>query len=86
MTMPLITRKLLLGLSLIVLVAGGCKERQEPVPPQKPAVVRKKIEVPQPPAVEPAKPGDQEEAVPVIVEGPPEVDVPEQPPLEVAEA
>jgi len=83
--MPLIPRNLLLGLSLIALVAGGCKERQEPVPPQKPAVVRKKIEATRPPAVEPAKPGDQEEAVPVIAEGPPEVDVPEQPPLEVAE-
>jgi len=53
--MPLIPRNLLLGLSLIALVAGGCKERQEPVPPQKPAVVRKKIEATRPPAVEPAK-------------------------------
>lgn len=84
--MPLIPRKLLLGMSLIVLVvAGGCKERQEPAPPQKPAVVRKKIEAPQPPAVEPAKPGDQEGAAPVVAEGPPEVEVPQQPPL-VAEA
>jgi type IV pilus assembly protein PilP len=84
MTMPLIPRKLLLGMSLmILLVAGGCKERQEPAPPQKPAVVRKKIEAPPPAAVEPAKP---EEAAPEVAEGPPEVEVPEQPPMKVAEA
>jgi type IV pilus assembly protein PilP len=69
----------------MVLVAGGCKERQEPVSPQKPAVVRKKVEVSQPPSVEPAKPMDQKEAAPVIAEGPPEVEVPEQPPVEIAE-
>jgi type IV pilus assembly protein PilP len=68
---------------MVLVVTGGCKERQEPPPPQKPAVVRKKIEAPQPPAVEPAKP---EEAAPAVAEGPPEVEVPEQPPLEVAEA
>ena len=84
MTMPSIPRKLLLGMSLLVLVvvAGGCKERQEPAPPQKPAVVRKKIEAPQPPA----KPGAQEVSAPVVAEGPPQVEVPEQPPLEVAKA
>lgn len=67
---------------MVLVVVGGCKERQEPAPPQKPAVVRKKIEAPQPPAVQPTKP---EEAAPVVAEGPPEVVVPEQPPLEVAE-
>jgi type IV pilus assembly protein PilP len=87
MTMPSIPRKLLLGISLMVLVVvGGCKERQEPAPPQKPAVVRKKIEAPQPPAVEPAKPGAPEVSVPAVAEAPPQVEVPEQPPLEVAKA
>jgi len=63
MTMSSIPCRLLLGLSLIVLVAGGCKEQQEPAPPPRPAMVRKKIEVP-PPVVQAAKPADQEGAEP----------------------
>jgi len=51
--------KLLVALGLMVLVAVGCGEQQEPTPPAKPVVVRKKvvrkkIEVPKPP-VEVAK-------------------------------
>ncbi|MBW2567339.1 MAG: SH3 domain-containing protein [Deltaproteobacteria bacterium] len=69
--------KLLVALGLMVLVAVGCGEQQEPMPPAKPVVVRKKIEVPRPPAVQVVKPGDQEAAEPVTEE---------KPPVEVAKA
>ncbi|MBW2171395.1 MAG: SPOR domain-containing protein [Deltaproteobacteria bacterium] len=85
MNMPSIFRKLLLSMSLVFLVAGGCKERQEPVPPKGPAVVRKSIEAPQPLTVQAVKPGDQEAAAPVAEEGPPKTEAPELPPLKLAE-
>ena len=84
MTMPWTPCKLLLALGLMVLVAGGCGEQQEPTPPPKPVVVRKKIEAPQPPAVQAVKPSDQEAAEPVTAEAPPEAEAPEKPPLEQA--
>jgi cell division septation protein DedD len=85
MTMPSIHHKLLLGMSLVFLVAGGCKERQEPAPSERPAVVRKRIEAPQPLTVQAVKPSDQEAAAPVTEEGPPKTEAPELPPLELAE-
>lgn len=84
MTMPSIPRMLLLGMGLVFLVAAGCKDRQETPPPQQPAVVRKKIEAPQPGAVQAVKPADQEAVAPVTAEAPPEAEVREQPPLEQA--
>jgi type IV pilus assembly protein PilP len=80
--MPLIPRMLLLGMGLVVLVALGCKERQEAPAPQKPAVVRKRIEAPQPPAAEAVKPPEEEAVGPATAEAPPTEQVPEQPPLE----
>ncbi len=85
MTMPSIHHKLLLGMSLVFLVAGGCKERQEPAPTKRPAVVRKRIEAPQPLTVQAVKPSDQEAAAPVTEEGPPKTEAPELPPLELVE-
>ena len=84
MTMSWTPCKLLLALGLMVLVAGGCGEQQEPTPPPKPVVVRKKIEAPQPPAVQAVKPSDQEAVEPVTAEAPPEAEAPEKPPLEQA--
>jgi type IV pilus assembly protein PilP len=76
---------LLLGMGLVFMVAVGCKDRQETPPPQKPAVVRKKIEAPHPPPVQAVKPTEEEAAAPVTVaEAPPEAEVPEQPPVEQA--
>jgi cell division septation protein DedD len=71
MTMLSVSRKLLLGISLVFLVAGGCKERQEPAPPETPSVVRKRVVVPQPPAIQVVKPGDIEPATPVAKEATP---------------
>ena len=77
--MPSTHCKLLVALGLMVLVAVGCGEQQEPTPPAKPVVVRKKvvrkkIEVPKPPVevakVEPA----QVEAEPPTPEPEAEVD------------
>ncbi|MES0350460.1 MAG: pilus assembly protein PilP [Desulfobacteria bacterium] len=70
MTMPSTPYKLLVALGLMVLVAVGCGEQQEPTPPAKPVVVRKKIEVPKPPAVQAVKPSDQEATEPVTAEKP----------------
>jgi len=70
----------------VFLVAGGCKERQEPAPPESPAVVRKRIEEPQPLTVQALKPVDQEAGAPVTEEGPPKTEAPEPPPLELAAA
>ncbi len=83
--MPSIPRKFLLGMSLVFVVAGGCKERQESAALKRPAVVRKKIEAPQPPTVQPVKFIDQETAAPVTEEGPPTTQAPELPPLELGE-
>lgn len=63
----------------------GYKERQEPAPPKRPAVVRKKIEAPQPLTVQAVKPSDQEAAAPVTEEGPPKTEAPELSPLELLE-
>ena len=87
--MPSTHCKLLVALGLMVLVAVGCGEQQEPTPPAKPVVVRKKvvrkkIEVPKPPAVQAVKPSDQEATEPVTPEKPPEAEVKEKPPVEVA--
>ena len=85
MTMPRTSRKLLLGLGLVFLVAAGCGEQQESTQPTSPVVVRKKIEAPQPPVVQPEKPDDQEAAETLIAEGPAEEPpVEEKPPLEQA--
>ena len=79
MTMPSTPCKLLVVLGLMVLVAVGCGEQQEPTPPAESVVVRKKvvrkkIEVPKPPVevakVEPA----QVEAEPPTPEPEAEVD------------
>ena len=85
MAMLSISRKFLLGISLMLLLAGGCKERQEPATPVESPVVRKRIEVPQPPTVQAVKPGDQEAAAPVAEEGPPKPETPEAPPPKLAE-
>jgi cell division septation protein DedD len=85
MTLPSIPRKLLLGMSLIFLVAGGCKERQEPAPPKRPAVVRKTIEAPPPVTVQAVKPDDQEPPARVTEEAPPKTEAQEPLPLELAE-
>lgn len=74
--------KFLFALGLMVLVAGGCKEQQEPPQPQSPVVVRKKVEVPQPPTVQAERPSDQEAPQPVTTEVPPEPEAP----LELAKA
>ncbi|MBW1771085.1 MAG: pilus assembly protein PilP [Deltaproteobacteria bacterium] len=75
MTMPSTPCKLLVALGLMVLVALGCGEQQEPTPPAKPVVakkvVRKKIAAPKPPPVQAVKPGDQEPTGPVTAEKPP---------------
>jgi uncharacterized protein YgiM (DUF1202 family) len=73
----------------MVLVAVGCGEQQEPTPAAKPVVVRKKvvrkkIEVPKPPAVQAVKPSDQEATEPVTAEKPPKAEAKEKPPVEVA--
>jgi uncharacterized protein YgiM (DUF1202 family) len=47
-------------------------------------VVRKKIEVPKPPAVQAVKPSDQEATEPVTAEKPPKAEAKEKPPVEVA--
>jgi type IV pilus assembly protein PilP len=73
MTMPRIPCNLLLVLGLMLLVAGGCGEQQEPTPPASPVVVRKKVEAPQPPAAQAVKPSDQEAP-----------EAPEKPPVEEA--
>ncbi len=72
--MPRTPCKLLLVLGLMLLVAGGCGEQQEPTPPASPVVIRKKVEAPQPPAAQAVKPSDQEEAP----------KAPEKPPVEEA--
>jgi hypothetical protein len=63
----------------------GYKERQEPAPSEKPAVVRKSIEAPQPLTVQAVKPSDQEAAAPVTEEGPPKTEAPELSLLELIE-
>jgi type IV pilus assembly protein PilP len=68
----------------MVLIVVGCGEQQEPAPPAKPVVVRKKIEAPKPPAVQAVKPSDQKPTEPVTAEKPPEAEVKEKPPVEVA--
>jgi cell division septation protein DedD len=57
--------KLLLGISLVFLLAEGCKDRQEPVTPEEPSVVRKRVDAPLPSSVQIVKPGDIEPAAPV---------------------
>ena len=84
MTMPSTPCKLLVAVGLMVLIAVGCGEQQEPTPLAKPVVVRKKIEAPKPPAVQAVKPSDQEPTEPVTAEKPPEAEVKEKPPVEVA--
>lgn len=83
--MPSISRKLFLGMSLVFLVAGGCKERQEPAPPESPAVVRKRIEEPKPLTAEAVKPIGQEAVALVAEEGPPKTEAPDLPPPEPAQ-
>jgi septal ring-binding cell division protein DamX len=85
MTWSSILRKLLLGISLVILVAGGCKERQEPAPPEEPALVRKKIELPKPSTAQAVKPADKGAAIPVIGADLPKPESPELPPTESAE-
>jgi cell division septation protein DedD len=63
----------------------GYKERQEPAPSERPAVVRKRIEAPQPLTVQAVKPSDQEAAAPVTEEGPPKTEAPELSLLELVE-
>lgn len=79
MRMPSTPCKLLLSIGLMVLVAGGCKEQPEPPAPQGPAVVRKKIEAPEPPTVQAVTPPDQEVARPLTAEKAPEAEVPKKP-------
>jgi septal ring-binding cell division protein DamX len=73
-------------MSLVFLLAAGCKDRQEPVTPEEPPVVRKRIEASQPPAVQAVKPGDIKVAAPVSEEAPPKPEAPEPPPPELAKA
>jgi len=86
MTWSSILRKLLLGISFVILVAGGCQERQEPAPPEKPALVRKKINIFKPPTTQAVKPADQEPAMPVIKADLPKPESPQPPPTEPAKA
>ena len=61
----------------------GYKERQAPVSPERPAVVRKRIEAPQPVTVQAVRPTEQEAMVPVTEQGAPKTEVPDLPPLEL---
>jgi cell division septation protein DedD len=85
MTILSISRKLLLIISLVFLLAGGCKDRQEPAPAEEAPVVRKRVQVPQPPIVQVVKPGDIETPAPVDEEVPPKPEAPEAPPPKLAE-
>jgi cell division septation protein DedD len=80
-----ISRKLLLGTSLLFLLAGGCKDRQEPAPPEEPPAVRKRVVVPQSPTVQAVKPADIKVAAPITEEAPPKPEAPEAPPPKLAE-
>jgi cell division septation protein DedD len=68
--MPSISRKLLFGVSLLFLLAGGCKDRQEPAPPEEPPAVRKRVKVPKPPSLQVVKPDDIEPAPPLAEKAP----------------
>jgi cell division septation protein DedD len=85
MTIPSISRKVLLGISLLFLLAGGCKDREEPAPPEEPPAVRKRVEVPKPPSLQVVKPWDIEPAAPFGKEGPPKPKTPEAPTPKLAE-
>jgi cell division septation protein DedD len=61
----------------------GYKARQESAPRERPAVVRKRIEAPQPVTVQAVKPAEQQAAVPVTEQDPPKTEVPGLPPLEL---
>ncbi len=64
-------RNLLLGLTLIVFAGAGCGNGSEPEPPQKPAVLRKKIAISKketPEAVKPKPPLQQAKAEPPLPE------------------
>ena len=66
-------RNLLLVLTLMIVATGGCEDRSQPAPPQKPPVVRKKITMVKEAPVEVAKPTEVEEA-PIEVAKPTEVE------------
>jgi cell division septation protein DedD len=72
-------------MSLVFLVAGGCKDRQETATPEEPPVVRKRVEAPKLPTVQAVKPSDIEAAAPVTEEAPPKPEAPEAPPPKLAE-
>ncbi len=68
--------KILLGIVLMIPVAGRCEEQPQPPVSQGPAVVRKKIEALQPSLVQAVKPSDQKEVQPLTAEGSLEAEAP----------